>query len=319
MSYSELRATVMAAGEGTRLSAFTQHPAHPVDKPLIRVGYSADRRDVSRGIAPIEIVVGDLALADVTEITFLVNERSRQIPQTFGTHIDVEHLLQAQGRLANLVNHRTGVISCHYVEQPADYLHYGTGAVALAVQPETRLIVESDGIMYDRRGRSILPRLLDATRQSGVQAAMLVAPFPPGADIVYGAVEAEQLVSGQLVLRQIHEDPLPLSSLKPSKGVEYYKNVSRYSLTPYAVAAIKKIHDEHRPPGECRITTAFDQLAATGGGRVEVIPIDDPELGGFAGAEYLDCGTPEGLLYADGRFSGFNAQSPVWDYVAAQA
>jgi dTDP-glucose pyrophosphorylase len=178
-----------------------------------------------------------------------------------------------------------------YVIQPPDYPKYGTAIPPYLVRDHLKGekafgIVGGDDFFLTEDERSVLIGAGETLRSSGADHVILGKQVPRSSSHLYGMLEVanDRLVS-------IDEQPPTRDDMPPIILV----NVSRVLVSSKFLDAIVEYveGDGPRTSKEYRITDVINNAAASGQS-FAVHPLD---------AEYVDCGTPRGVLAASKRLT----------------
>lgn len=271
------KAIIPMAGYGTRRLPVTK----ALEKEMLPVG----NRPV------IDYVVEDCLRAGITEIYFVVGEEFDQVKRYYGQNQILEDYLENKGKTKELEEVRAlnKKARFHYVVQD-QYQPYGTAVpVALCAhlipEDEQVLVLMGDDFIYNEDGSSEVAHLLDAVEAAGATAGVLATRVPKEEVSRYGVFEMTNM-GGHEYFKRIVEQP------KVEDAPSNLINISKYLFDHKMLEAVKKVMQD--PPaanGEYQIIKALNYYVADGG-KLPVVPIK---------GEYLDCGTPEGWLYANQR------------------
>jgi UTP--glucose-1-phosphate uridylyltransferase len=248
------KAVIPAAGLGTRFLPATK--AQPkemvplVDKPAI------------------QYVVEEAVSVGITDILVVTGRGKRSIEDHFDRSVELEHLLERSGKLADLeqVKAIASMAEIHYVRQ-GEPLGLGH-AVSMArshVGDEAFAVMLPDDLMHARSG--VLAGMLAAHQQTGHSVLALKAVAKEDVSL-YGCVVAEPAGDSLVQIRDIVEKPSPLEA--PSDLAV----MGRYVLTP----------------------GIFDAIDATAPGRGSEIQLTD------AIRMLMDSEPVFGFCFVDGRF-----------------
>jgi len=259
------KAIIPVAGWGTRLLPITK----VIEKAMLPVG--------NRPL--VDYIVQDCIKAGITDIYFVIAEGSTQLKQYYSDNDQLNQYLIQNGKNDFLKTIALPVeVTFHYIEQPRAG-KYGTAVpVALAaeyiVDDESAVVLMGDEFVYNVDGSSEVKRLIDSVGDS--DGALMGTRVPGEEAGKYGLIEMSE---GNEFIRIAEKQ----ESSEPTSLV----NISKYVLNH---EAIKRIVDfvSTDQPGEYYITDPINDYVAAGG-RLKVIE---------AQGEYLDGGSPEGLLHA---------------------
>ncbi len=234
------KAVIPAAGLGTRFLPVTKSQPKEmlpvVDKPAI------------------QYVVEEALRAGLDDVLVVTGRGKRAIEDHFDRNIELEVLLEKQGKHEVLreLRETTEIGHVHYVRQ---HEALGLGhAVSMArehVGDQPFAVLLGDDMMVD--DATLLRRMLDVhAREGGTVLALL--EVPPEQISLYGSVAVEPVAEGVMHVLDIVEKPAPEDA--PSNLAV----IGRYVLPPAIFPAI-----EATPPGaggEIQITDAIGRLVA---------------------------------------------------------
>jgi UTP--glucose-1-phosphate uridylyltransferase len=234
------KAVIPAAGLGTRFLPVTKSQPKEmlpvVDKPAI------------------QYVVEEALRAGLDDVLVITGRGKRAIEDHFDRNIELEQLLERQGKHELLAELRetTEVGHVHYVRQ---HEALGLGhAVSMARQHVGNhpfAVMLGDDIMVD--DAVLLRRMLDVHAHFG-GAVLALLEVPDEQISSYGSVAVEQVEDGVMHVLDIVEKPAPADA--PSNLAV----IGRYVLPPAIFPAI-----DATPPGvggEIQITDAIGRLVA---------------------------------------------------------
>ncbi|NCU38484.1 hypothetical protein EOL96_05525 [Candidatus Saccharibacteria bacterium] len=259
------KAIIPVAGWGTRRLPITKS----IEKCMLPVG----NRPV------VDYIVQDCIAAGITDIYFVVSERSEQVRDFYRTNIDLNDYLKRSGKTDTLSIVSPPKVSLHYVVQ-SSYGKYGTAIPPSLVfrelaEGEPVIVVGGDDFIYNPKGESSVRRLIEAVTDTG--GAIYGAPVE-GDISRYGVIAMDEKGSFEGIVE------------KPQPGEEpsHLINISQYALPYEAMRAIYE-YAKTEKSGEYLITDAVNRYVAQGG-KMKVVETD---------GAYLDCGTVEGWLMAN--------------------
>lgn len=259
------KAIIPVAGWGTRRLPITK----AVEKCMLPVG----NRPV------IDYVVQDCIAAGITDIYFVVSERSEQVRDFYRTNIDLNDYLKRNGKADMIKDLQVPPVSLHYIVQ-SSYGKYGTAippslAFRELAEGEAAVVVGGDDFIYNPGGESAIKKLIQAAEENG--GAILGAPVD-GDISRYGVLSMDN--EGNFT--GIVEKPAP--GEEPSNLI----NISQYAL-PYE--ALRMIYDfaKTEQEGEYYITDVINQYVHEGG-KMKTVKVE---------GQYLDCGTVDGWFEAN--------------------
>ena len=232
------KAVIPAAGLGTRFLPLTKSQPKEmlplVDKPAI------------------QYVVEEAIRAGLTDILIVTGRGKRSLEDHFDRSVELEHHLEAAGRLEELEQVRAiaHMATVHYVRQKEPLgLGHAVAAARHHVGDEPFAVLLGDDIMHP--SSTLLGSMLSAhaERSAPVLALMEVAP----ADIsAYGCAAVEPDAGPVVRVRSLVEKPDPADA--PSNLAV----IGRYVLTPDVFEAL-----DRTPPGrggEIQLTDALGLL-----------------------------------------------------------
>jgi len=237
------KAVIPAAGLGTRFLPVTKSQPKEmlpvVDKPAI------------------QYVVEEAVRAGLDDILLITGRGKRAIEDHFDRNIELEQLLERQGKHDQLAELRatTEIGHIHSVRQ---HEALGLGhAISMArehVGDEPFAVLLGDDIMVD--DAALLRRMLDVhQREGGTVLALLEVPIEQIS--AYGSVNAEKVGDQLMRVHDIIEKPAP------DEAPSNLAVIGRYVLPPDIFDAI-----DATPPGvggEIQITDAIGRLVADQG------------------------------------------------------
>jgi len=234
------KAVIPAAGLGTRFLPVTKSQPKEmlpvVDKPAI------------------QYVVEEALRAGLDDVLVITGRGKRAIEDHFDRNIELEQLLERQGKheLLAEVHATTEVGHIHYVRQhEALGLGHAVGMAREHIGDHPFAVMLGDDIMVD--DAVLLRRMLDVhEREGGVVLALLEVPLDQIS--AYGSVAVEPVGDRVMLVHGIVEKPAPADA--PSNLAV----IGRYVLPPAIFPAI-----DATPPGvggEIQITDAIGRLVA---------------------------------------------------------
>jgi UTP--glucose-1-phosphate uridylyltransferase len=240
MTQPVTKAVVPAAGLGTRFLPVTKSQPKEmmpvVDKPAI------------------QYVVEEALLAGLHDVLVITGRGKRAIEDHFDRNIELEQLLEKQGKGDLLAELRadTEIGHIHYIRQ---HEALGLGhAVSMArrhVGDEAFAVMLGDDIMVDQA--ALLRRMLAVhAREGGTVLALLEVPRDQIS--FYGSVACEPVEDGVVHVLDVVEKPAPEAA--PSNLAV----MGRYVLPPAIFDAIDATPPGHG--GEIQITDAIGKLVA---------------------------------------------------------
>ncbi len=273
------KAIIALAGFGGRRVPITK----ALEKCMIPVG--------NRPI--VDYLVDDCIAAGVTDIIFVVGEQSDQIRTYYGHNQALEDYLVKNHKLDALdaVSDLKTKARFHFVMQ-SDYGPRGTTVPLWQardyIRPdETFLYLYGDNILYSQEGgASGYAEFVNETEGRGLNCAMMVNEVPHDKVYLYGIVATEER-DGVELFKHIHEKPSveEAPSNLNNSGV-FYLN---HSIFDYAKRDMEEGANNHE--GEHYVIDVINSYHS-----------DGHDVGVFrTKAEWLDCGSVEGWLYANNR------------------
>lgn len=263
------KAVIPVAGWGTRMLPITK----AIEKCMLPVG----NRPV------IDYIVQDIIRAGITDIFFVVGEKSTQLQDFYSTNTQLENYIQQKGKeeLLPLILPPYGV-TFHYITQLASD-KYGTsvplGLVNEYIQEgESAVVIMGDQFFIRNTNGSNTADLISLAAEKGVSTALYGVEVPWEDISKGGAIESDQ--KGNFV--RIVEKP------SREEAPSNLNNASFYILNK-EIFELARILPANPTRGEYEITDAINAYVATGG-KMPVGKID---------GLYLDCGTPEQWLKAN--------------------
>jgi UTP--glucose-1-phosphate uridylyltransferase len=272
VSQSAIRTAVFpVAGRGTRFLPATK--ASPkemlpvVDKPLI------------------QYAVEEALLAGARRLVFVTGASKRAIEDHFDTDLELENLLEAQGK-SELASQVRSVLpkyaTCIYIRQPAPL---GLGHAVLCAQPavgnEPFFVHLADDLID--AGVPCLKQMASVHRKHG-GSVLGVEEVAHNETDKYGIVDVKGSMDKVARIRSIVEKP------KPSKAPSDLAVVGRYVLTPGIFAQLGRV--QKGAGGEIQLTDGIAKLME----REMVFAYR------FEGKRY-DCGNKLGYLQATVEFA----------------
>lgn len=233
------KAVIPAAGLGTRFLPATK--AQPkemlpiIDKPAI------------------QYVVEEAVRAGITDILIVTGRGKRSIEDHFDRSFELEHFLEAKGKLEELrqVREISEMATIHYIRQ-GEPLGLGH-AVAVAedyVGGEPFAVLLGDDLMA--ASSPLLAEMLAAHARHG--RSVIAAMEVPREDIrFYGSIAADFVEDNLAKVRAIVEKP------EPDAAPSNLAAIGRYVLTPDIFECLRSI--EPGVGGELQLTDALNLLA----------------------------------------------------------
>jgi UTP--glucose-1-phosphate uridylyltransferase len=265
------KAVFPVAGLGTRFLPATK--ASPkemlpiVDKPLI------------------QYAVEEAIAAGITELIFITGRSKRAIPDHFDKSVELEAMLEAQGRTKLLEQLRSILpkqVSCIYIRQ-AEAL--GLGHAVLCAKPavgnEPFAVILADDLIDGQP--PVLKQMVDVFEKES--SSMLgVEDVLPSETASYGIVDAQEIENNLLQLNSIVEKP------EPEHAPSTLAVVGRYILTPGIFDCLQNLKPGRG--GEIQLT---DGIAA-------LLQKEKVFAYRFKGKRY-DCGSKLGYMKANVEFA----------------
>jgi len=260
------KAIIPVAGWGTRRLPITK----AIEKCMLPIG--------NRPI--VDYVVQDCIKAGITDIYFIISEKSTQLRDYYRENTDLNDYLCQNGKNNMLPLIAPPKIRMHYITQPS-YGKYGTAIPVSLVIPllgmnESVVVLMGDDCIYRKDNESEVARLIKA---AGKDSSMLGVPIPQEDVSRYGVIETNK--KGEFV--RIIEKP------SPKKAPSNIINVSKYVFNNKALKIIEQYAKKDNINGEYYITDPINKYVSKGG-RLKVIK---------AKGQYLDSGTVKGWLKAN--------------------
>lgn len=259
------KAIIPVAGWGSRRLPITKS----IEKCMLPIG--------NRPI--VDYVVQDCLQAGITDLIFVVSERSQQLQDYYGDNEQLNRYLQAEDKESMLDMVAPIKANVHFVLQNEND-KYGTAAsVFLAAdyidEGESAVVLMGDDFIYNSDGSSEVERLIKATPSGS--CGLLAAKVETSDVSRYGVIEMDEFDN----YRQIVEKPSQEEA--PSNLI----NISKYILTKELIDACGEI--PMSPRGEYELPDVINNHVAAGG-VVKVVPAE---------GEYLDGGSLDGWLHAN--------------------
>lgn len=238
----------------------------------------------------VDYIVDDCIAAGITDIIFVVGEQSNQIRTYYGHNQGLEDYLVKNHKLdaLNVVSDLKTKARFHFVLQDSKQ-PYGTSvplwlARDYIAQDENFLFLYGDNLFFRADGGSAIADFIKDAESSGAESALLVNEVDQDRVDQYGIVATEER-DGKEFYRHIHE--------KPSKeeAPSNLNNSGCFLLNQDIFPLVKRSVDEEVPGQERYFIDAMNWYHEEGHD-VAVIRVN---------AEYLDCGSLEGWLYANQR------------------
>ena len=271
-------------------------------------GYGGRRVPITKAIEKCMIPVGNRPIVDylvdnciaagITDIIFVVGEQSDQIRLYYGHNQALEDYLSRNHKLDALetVSNLKTKARFHFVMQDDSAPRGTTVPLWMArdyIRPdETFLYLYGDNILYSQDGSSGYADFISETEGRDLSCAMMVNEVPHDKVYLYGVVATEQREDGVELFKYIHEKPSveEAPSNLNNSGVFYLnQGIFDYAKqnmdTPtnnkenehYVIDVINSYHNDNHDVGVFRTK-----------------------------AEWLDCGSVEGWLYANNRILSQN-------------
>lgn len=263
------KAIIPVAGWGTRMLPITKS----IEKCMLPVG--------TRPV--VDYVVQDVLAAGIRDIYFVVGEQSSQLQSYYRSNIPLNDYLKRAGKEDKLplVRPLRGV-DIHFIVQPSTG-GYGTSIpVGLCSEfiadDEQALVIMGDNIFHRTDGGSNAADLIRLVEEAGVTAGLLGTPVPEQDIPKYGIIEKD---ADSRFVRIVEK---PRIEDAPSN----LNNASFY-LFPKAIFELARTLPPNPTRGEYEVTDAINAYVEANGAIVV----------GETKGEYLDCGSPEGWLYAN--------------------
>lgn len=229
----------------------------------------------------VDYAVRDCIDAGITEIFFIVGEQSTQLQNYYRSNIQLNDYLRRKGKhdALDLVRPLQGV-SIHFITQPSTG-KYGTAVpVGLAAEyideGESALVLMGDDFIYNPDGDNQIQRLIESASDDG--ASMFGVAVEREQVSSYGVLQLDADGNYQSIVEKPSVEDAPSNLI----------NVSKYLLPKQVIDAAVTI-PVNPARGEYEITDVVNGFVASGG-RVSVVEPD---------GQFLDCGTPAGLLHAN--------------------
>jgi len=265
------KAVFPVAGMGTRFLPATK--ASPkemlpiVDKPLI------------------QYAVEEAIAAGITELIFITGRSKRAIPDHFDKSVELEAMLEAQGRTKLLEQLRSILpkhVSCIYIRQ-AEAL--GLGHAVLCAKPaignEPFAVILADDLIDGQP--PALKQMVDVFEREN-SSVLGVENVLPAETASYGIVDARTIENNLLQLNSIVEKP------EPEHAPSTLAVVGRYILTPGIFACLQNLKPGRG--GEIQLT---DGIAA-------LLEKEKVFAYRFKGKRF-DCGSKLGYMKANVEFA----------------
>ncbi len=270
------KAIITTAGFGTRRLPITK----AVEKCMIPVG--------NRPI--VDYAVQDCIKAGITDIILVVGEQADQIRTYYGQNEPFETYLKKYNKhemLEAMTSIGQGVKFTFVVQDRTQ--PYGTTVPLHLVQDliepgETFLYLYGDNIFFSPEGHSQVAELLRAAEAADTPGAMLAVEVPHDQVYKYGIVATEKHNDIELY-REIVEKP------KVEDAPSNLNNAGCFLLDSNIFPYIERSMSDESPQEEKYVIDSVNWYSQDGN-EVAVVR---------ASAEWLDCGTLEGWLYANNR------------------
>ena len=263
------KAVIPVAGWGTRMLPITK----VIEKCMLPVG----NRPV------IDYIVQDIIRAGITDIFFVVGEKSTQLQDFYSTNTQLENYIQQKGKeeLLPLILPPYGV-TFHYITQLSSD-RYGTsvpvGLVSEYIQEDESAVVIMGDQFFDRPdGGSNTADLIALCEQKDVSAALYGLEVPWDEIVNGGAIESDGNGNFVRIVEKPNQEDAP-SNLN---------NASFYVLDKVLFELARTL-PANAVRGEFEITDAINKYVKNG----NAIAV------GIVNGPYLDCGTPEKWLKAN--------------------
>ncbi len=270
-------AVIAVAGYGTRRLPITK----AIEKCMIPVG---DRPIV-------DYIVEDCLAAGITNIIFVVGEQSDQVRTYYGSNHQLEEYLTLKNKpeALALVHEQSNKAMFSFVVQDRQQ-PYGTSiplwlAKEHLPEGESFLYLYGDNLLY-KPGHTAIAEFIAAATKSGASDAMVGIPVPHDQVYKYGIIETKQQ-NGVALFDCIVEKP------KVEEAHGNLNNPGCFLFRPDIFTHIERSTKESTGD-ECFITDALNWYHQAGND-IMVYTSD---------AEYLDCGSTIGWLYANNRIVG---------------
>jgi UTP--glucose-1-phosphate uridylyltransferase len=277
------KAIIALAGYGGRRVPITK----AIEKCMIPIG--------NRPI--VDYIVDDCIAAGITDIIFVVGEQSHQIRTYYGHNQGLEDYLVKHHKLDALdsISDLKTKARFHFVLQDSKQPYGTTVPLWMARdyirEDEDFLYLYGDNIFYREEGGSTIAEFLKDAEATGAQAAMMVNEVPHEMVSNYGVVAAEER-DGHEFFKYIHEKPTKEEA--PSN----FNNSGCFKLNS---AIFEHVERGMTHPGKEQFFTDPLNWFHDDGNDIAVIRMK---------AEWLDCGSVEGWLYANNRVVNSKTASP---------
>lgn len=272
MSLHCTKAIIAVGGFGTRWLPMTK----AIEKCMLPVG----NRPV------IDYIVDDCIQAGITEIYFVVSERSEQLRRFYGDNDYLYRHLEKKGKTKELEALKQLSIKAnfHFVTQTEDY-PYGTAVPVMLcqqyIEPDEQVIViMGDQFVYNKDGSSEIAHLMSEVKASGATAGMGVVHVPKDEVYKYGIVEVTHH-DGSQFFKRIVEKP------KVEEAQSTLNNLSLYVFDSDLLGCLQYVKPTN---GEYYITDALNIYVENPDRRLAVVTTR---------GDYLDTGTVDGWLHAN--------------------
>lgn len=237
----------------------------------------------------VDYIVQDCIKAGIAEIILVVGEQAEQIKTYYGHNEPFETYLQTYGKddMLRVMNSMCDGVTFTFVTQDRSQ-PYGTSVPIKLVQHlihpgESFLYLYGDNIFYNPDGRSQVAEFLQAATAVSAPSAMLTVEVPHEEVYKYGIVATEKRGDAEVFTKIIEKPTVEKAPTNLNNAGCFLLNDAIY---PFVERSLRE-----SPQTEKFVTDAVNWYAQAGND-VAVVR---------ATAEWLDCGTLEGWLYANNR------------------
>lgn len=266
------KAIIPVAGWGTRRLPVTK----VIEKCMLPIG--------NRPI--VDYVVEDCIKAGITDIYFVVGEKSRQLQEYYGENTLLNEYLESHNRATELklVTPPTNV-TFHYVRQKQND-KYGT-AIPVALcrkfvrEDESVLVLMGDDFVYNQDGSSEVKRLIEKTPKE--ESSMLSAQVAKENVVRYGVLDLDEFGNYKAIVER------PSIKQAPSNFI----NISKFIINPALFREISEYTNEE-VDGEYMIIEPMNRYVEKGGIMKVII----------AEGQYLDGGNLKDWVHANEVVTG---------------
>ena len=266
------KAIIPVAGYGTRMLPITRS----IEKCMLPVG----NRPV------IDYIVQDVVDAGITDIYFVVGKEKTQLEEYYTPHPALDEYLRTAGKLALLEAAQPPTsVNFHYLKQPQDG-KYGTSVpVGIASEhiaaDESAIVIMGDQFFWRRDGGSNTGDLVQMARDRNTSAAMLGVPM--SIEGIDSSIETDD--NSNFV--RIVEKPAPGEAPSDLQNASFY-------LFDKTIFELARTLPANPARGEYEITDVLNAYVAEG----------KPLAVGRTIGQYMECGSPAGLLAANQAIAG---------------